>query len=123
MAETSTAHGSPSSEGRSTLTNGVIGGAVGIVLFFLPFSPLLGGAVAGYLETEDGAALKAGAVSGLVALVPLFLFGLFALLFILGFGPFSLALIAVFAFLLVAAYTVGLGALGGLLGAYLEDEL
>lgn len=123
MAETSTASAAPTDRGRSTLLNGVIGGAVAIVLAFLPFSPLLGGAVAGYLETDDGEAVKAGVVAGIVALVPIVLFGGFVLAFLLGFGPRGFGLVALFLLVLGGLYSVGLAALGGLLGAYLEDEL
>ena len=110
-----------------TTFNALIGGVVtAATAMFVPLSPVLGGAVAGYLEGgETDAGLKVGALSGLVALVPLLLLVPVVLLFVPVFGPrgaFGVLLVAVFAFLLVAAYTVGFGALGGALGAYLERE-
>ncbi|MFU8866628.1 DUF5518 domain-containing protein [Natronococcus sp.] len=111
--------------GTSTALNAVIGGAVGIVLSFVPLSPVLGGAVAGYLEggdTDDG--LKVGALAGLVALLPIALIGFF-LLFLLGFGgtPAAFGILGLVGLFFVAIYTVGLGALGGVIGVSVEEEL
>ena len=110
--------------GTSTTLNAVLGGVVGIVLSFVPLSPVLGGAVAGYLEggdTDDG--LRVGALAGLVALLPLSVIGFF-LLFLLGFGANSavLGVLGLVAFLFVTIYTVGLSALGGVIGVYAESE-
>ena len=111
----------------NTAFNALIGGVVtAATALFVPLSPALGGAVAGYLEgggTDAG--LKVGALSGLVALVPLLLLVPVVLLFVPVVGPrgaAGLLVVAAFAALLVAAYTVGLGAVGGVLGAYLERE-
>jgi hypothetical protein len=110
--------------GTSTALNAVLGGVVGIVLSFVPLSPVLGGAVAGYLEggdTDDG--LRVGALAGLVALLPLSVVGFF-LLFLLGFGANSavLGLLGLVALLFMTVYTVGLSALGGVIGVYAESE-
>ncbi|WP_247002397.1 DUF5518 domain-containing protein [Halosolutus gelatinilyticus] len=111
----------------STAINALIGGVAGIVLSFVPLSTLLGGAVAGYLEgstTNDG--LRVGAIAGLVMLLPMLFIGLFLVPFILGFwtggGP-SFALLAIFVLVFGAVYTVGLSAVGGILGVYVKDEL
>lgn len=107
--------------------NALLGALVTVVLSFLPFSPTLGGAVAGYLEERDG--LRVGAISGLFASLPLFgvvfLLGVVALG--LGFadfaiGGFLLFVLGVFAVLFVVAYAVVLSALGGLVGVYLAEE-
>lgn len=110
--------------GTSTPLNAVIGGVVGIVLSFVPLSPVLGGAVAGYLEggdTDDG--LKVGALAGLVTLVPIALVG-FVLLFVVGFGgtPAAFGILGLVGLFFVALYTVGLGALGSVIGVAVEDE-
>lgn len=113
-----------------TLVNALIGAVVGLLLFFLPFSPALGGGVAGYLQnrgTRDG--VTVGALSGLFAAIPgavvltVFL-GFFAVVGVtapraglLGFG-FLFLLVA----LAVAAYTVLLGALGGAVGGFVREE-
>jgi len=118
----------------STL-HALIGAVVTVVFSFIPFSPVLGGGVAAYLndaDTSDG--VRIGAVSGLIATVPLLLFGLlvfaiFGLFTISGPGMngMALGLGGLFVLLLVAvvavAYTVGLSALGGYLGSYFVGEV
>ena len=63
-----------------TLLNALLGALVTVVLSFTGFSPILGGAAAGYLQQNgpgDGA--RVGALSGLVASLPVLLvFILFA---------------------------------------------
>jgi hypothetical protein len=110
--------------------NALVGAAVTVLLGFVPFAPVLGGALAAYLdESEDG--LRIGTVSGVIATVPTVLFVLAILAFgtfLVGFGApaQSQALVLVGGALVVvvlsAAYTVGLSALGGYLGAYLVQE-
>lgn len=111
-----------------TLRNALIGAVVSVVLAFLPFSPALGGGVAGYLQgpsREDG--LRVGAYAGLVAAIPILLVvTLFGSLFFLGafFEP-RAAFGFVFVLLVFGVgllYTVGLSALGGYLGAYVAAE-
>lgn len=108
------------------LLNAVFGAAVtAITTPFVPFAPLLGGVLSGYLDagsTESGA--KIGAVSGAIALVPLLII-VPLLLFVLFLDPVFAAgvllVIGVVAVFLVA-YTIGLGALGGILGVYIKQE-
>ena len=110
----------------STLVNVLVGGIAGIVLGFVPFSPVLGGAITGYLEeSTPREAVKAGAMAGVVMLVPFAFFGLFVAAFLLGFGdaPLALGIFGFFAFVFAGFYTVGLSALGGYIGDYLRDEL
>ncbi|RXK46670.1 DUF5518 domain-containing protein [Halorientalis pallida] len=110
--------------------NALIGGVVTIVLSFTGFSPILGGAVAGYLNQRDG--VRVGTLAGLIALVPLIL-GLFFFGGVLGLfsifggrgammaGGIGL-IITLFAFAFVSAIIVGLSALGGYVGEYLYTE-
>ncbi|MDZ7851053.1 MAG: DUF5518 domain-containing protein [Halodesulfurarchaeum sp.] len=127
---------SKSAGARSPVLNAIIGGIAGVILSFIPLSPILGGAIAGYLQDGTGEnGVKVGAGAGLVMLLP-FLFIGFFLVMILGFGgishtygmefgatPFFVGLIGLFAIALTALYTVGLSALGGYLGVYVRREL
>ena len=122
-----------------TWLNAVVGGVVTLVLApVLPFAPVLGGAVAGYLEAGErgvrrASGLRVGAAAGTVAFVALLVFAvllgnlLFAVLtglvgappgFVSGLG------FAVFLFgaLFGALYVVGLSAVGGWLGVRVSDE-
>lgn len=114
-----------------TLVNALLGAVVSVVLTFLPFSPLLGGLLAGYLQggnRSDG--LRVGAISGIIALVPLlgfvFLLGGLWGFFLLGGMPVRASAVGIVAILfvlaLVAVYTVGLSALGGYLGNYVKTD-
>jgi hypothetical protein len=131
-----------------TLVNAAIGGAVAIVTSVLlgPASPVVGGAVSGYLQrgdTKEGAIV--GAVAGGITLVPFLLFaGLFAVVGIapvIGvfatipvetiagapegvalFGGGVFVLFFVFALVTGALLIVGFGALGGIVGAYAARE-
>jgi hypothetical protein len=111
----------------NTYLNALIGAVAGVVLSFLPFSPVLGGAAAGYLERRDG--LRVGTIAGLFMAVPflglLVLFGGFVAAF-LGFGDVfaagSILVVGVVVFLFTVVYTVLLSAVGGLVGVYVADE-
>lgn len=105
---------------RSTLLNALVGGVVAIVFSFVPVSPAFGGAVAGYLEADDG--LRVGAIAGLVAAIPFGLVALLIALFVLGIGPAELAVVVVVFFLLAVVYSVVLAAVGGLVGELLAEE-
>lgn len=110
----------------STL-HAVVGAIVTVLVSFLPFSPVVGGAVAGYLEGPDtDQGLRVGAISGVFASIPLVLLGLalvvFGSLFLgFGLGIVGVLLVVVFGGLLLGLYTVGLSAIGGYLGAYVAD--
>jgi len=109
-----------------TLLNALLGALVTVVLSFTGFSPILGGAAAGYLQQNgpgDGA--RVGALSGLVASLPVLLvFILFA--GALPFFPLRIAaasfVFLVFVAVFVIGYTVALSAAGGYIGGYVEEE-
>lgn len=115
---------------RRTGVNALIGGISSIVLAFLPFSPLIGGFVAGYLHDADrSAAIRVGALAGLVALIPLLFVG--TLVFLFAAGGFLVGVpraSIVFIFIIFAAgtlallYTIGLSAAGGYLGAIVAED-
>ncbi len=112
--------------------NAAIGAVVGLLTFFIPFSPALGGAVAGYLHNEPGrAGAVVGGVSGGLAAIPgtLVLFlgaSVFLTAGITTAGPraglVGAVLLLLFVALVVAVYTVALGAVGGWVGAFARDE-
>lgn len=109
-----------------TLLNALIGALVTVVLSFTGFSPVIGGGVAGYLQgngTSDG--LRVGAISGLVASIPMLL--VFLLVFgALPFLPFEFAALSfvfmIFVAVFLVGYTVLLSAAGGYVGGYVEKE-
>lgn len=111
----------------NTYFNALIGASVSVILGFIPFSPLLGGGLAGYLDggdTRSGA--RVGAMAGVLASIP------FALLAVLGLALFiivpeggaiglSIGLVAIV--LIIVIYTVGLSVIGGVLGVYVNNEV
>ena len=117
--------------GMSFWVSALLGAVVSAVASFVPFSPVIGGGVAGYLyggSREDG--LRVGAVSGAIAAIPVIL--LVGLVFG-GIGFFTIvedAFRATVFFvglllvvtLLVAAFSAGLSAVGGYLGVYVREE-
>lgn len=114
----------------NTVLNGLIGGVVAIVLSFIPFSTVLGGAVAGYLEGGDyNAGGKAGGIAGVVAFLPFvaILAGLALFVPVMGgTGAGQQAAIWLMALLILtvsAVYTIGFGIVGGVIGVYLKREL
>lgn len=69
----------------STPISALIGAVIGVVFFFIPFSPILGGAIAGYLEggtTNDG--MRVGAFAGLIMLIPIGFIGMAAIMLVFG---------------------------------------
>lgn len=114
--------------GSSTAINALIGAAAGVILSFVPFSTLLGGTIAGYLEDGDARdGLRVGAIAGVIMLIPMVFMGMFFMMFFVGFGtggaPLAFGMMAIFMLMFGALYTVGLSAVGGYLGIYLKDEL
>lgn len=111
-------HGSP-----DTLSVGVIGAVVTAVLSFIPFSPVVGGGVAGYLQRGDaGAGARVGAVAGLIATLPVAVLLGFLVAGFVASGAGFVAGIAAVALGVSALFAVALSALGGYLGVYLADE-
>ncbi|ARS89699.1 DUF5518 domain-containing protein [Natrarchaeobaculum aegyptiacum] len=117
---------------HGTLVHAIVGAIVGILLSFIPFSTVIGGAVAGFLEGpnhRDGA--LAGALAGAITFLPAAGIALLALAFV-GFGtafaaiPIEGAAVlfvgVVLAFATILIYTVGLALVGGFLGAALARE-
>ncbi|WP_324757517.1 DUF5518 domain-containing protein [Haloarcula sp. GH36] len=116
---------------QDTLLNAVIGAvATAVLSSFVPFAPLFGGAIAGYLEGGDrNDGLRVGTISGVIGLVVVMvffglffvMFGLFTLEAPLAFGALGIVvfLVAIVGGLL---YIVGLSAAGGWLGNYVKYD-
>jgi hypothetical protein len=108
--------------GTSTLALAVVGAVAALLTTFVPGSPILGGALSGWLHREDprqGATI--GGVSGLLFAFPAVAFGtLFVGVFLgaslFGAVPGAFGVLVLLAFAVGVAYTVGLGAVGGYLG-------
>lgn len=86
--------------------------------------------MAGYLEGGDyGSGAKVGAITGIIAFLPLVLLIGIALLLVpvmstAGLGiQLSLWVAVVFILLFAAVYVVGLGIVGGVLGVYVKEEI
>jgi len=107
---------------RGLWLNALLGAVVTVLLSFVPFSPVLGGAAAGYLNGEDG--LQVGAASGLLAALPSLAVPLFAL-FLFGFIGADAAVLFLLVAVVVVVWvllSVALGAAGGYIGVALAGE-
>lgn len=109
---------------RSVPTNATVGAVAAIVFGFVPFSPVLGGAVSGYLQrgSRDDV-LAAGGLSGLLSTLPLVVVFLFLAVGLvvgtadaLAGGALLVAVVVLLALLFSVLFTVGLGVLGGYVG-------
>ncbi|WP_266075393.1 DUF5518 domain-containing protein [Haladaptatus caseinilyticus] len=109
---------------NDTLVHALIGAAVTLVTSFVPFSPVLGGAVAAYLSDADtGDGVKIGAISGAIATIPMILIGfLFASIFLFGSAPGGFTVFLLVIGMIAILYTAGLSALGGYIGAYMTNS-
>lgn len=125
-------HRDPSDEPTGTARSyAVLGAVVAVLLSFVPFSPLAGGSVAGYLGRHgSGGAVGTGALSGFLSVAPLL-----SILAFLTVGIYtgladvqqaSLGVVSAVAMclvlLVVAIYGTGLGALGGFIGGRFADS-
>ena len=129
---------------RSGFVNALLGAVVMTVFSWIPFAPVVGGALSGYLEAGDAHAtgpasrrgVRVGALAGVLTTIPAVLVlafvgslvtvGWFGMSTSGGMGPrVSLGLpvfawgLAMFVLVFALVYHVGLSALGGWLGAEL----
>ena len=109
----------------------VLGAVTAAFLSFIPLSPVLGGALAGYLERGESARIvSVGAVSGLLAVLPLLALLTFTLVGVvaglLAVDQIGAGVVVGAAMVLggafVAAVGVGLGALGGYVGGTFAER-
>lgn len=113
---------------RGVRTNAIVGAVASAVFGFVPFSPVLGGAVAGYLQRGDrDIGLRVGGLSGLLAVLPVVVVLLFVFVGLVAGATGSQALpvvavaaaVTAVALLFALLFSVGLGAAGGLLAVEL----
>lgn len=106
--------------GDSSIVIAIAGAIVSVLTGFIPFSPLFGGALAGWLVREDerrGAMV--GGLSGLIISLPFgfFFIPIFGLVFFdVGFSGLLFVPILLFIAFIGLCYTVGISALGGYFG-------
>lgn len=121
----------PGSEREVLFAHAVLGAVATGLLSFVPVSPILGGGVAGYVHRDRASGpTKTGAVSGLLAalpVVPVVLFaavGLFTGFIAADVGGLGVVvgIGTVIALLGTLIYFVGLGALGGFLADAIADD-
>jgi len=112
-----------------SLKHALVGAAVSLVTFFLPFSPALGGVVAGYLHGPDReAGATVGGLSGVFAALPGAVLATLVAVALFAVGPARRSgLLVALAFLLVflavaVVYGGVLGAVGGFVGSFLDGE-
>lgn len=117
--------------GHFFLINAVLGAVVSVLTSFVPFSTVLGGVVAGYLEQEDsGRTISVGAVVGLLSVAPVAVFLVFLfgglVVGLLDVGTAGVAIVAAVGLLVVlavvTAIAAGLGALGGYIGGWIAAD-
>lgn len=112
-------------------SSAVLGAVATTVLSFVPFSPILGGGLAGYLEQPaSGRPASVGALSGFLSMAPALvllvfvtvgLYSGFAAIQEAGLG-FVVVAGMFFGLLAIGTYGVGLGALGGFVGGRLAES-
>lgn len=106
---------------------GVVGAMVGTLLAFVPLSPALGGAAAGYLDPDPAASgLGVGTIAGLFAALPAVVLTLSVGAGLVdglrpGLVPAAMAVLAA-AVLCSLVYLVGLSAVDGYLGRRVQDS-
>ncbi|MFT4891976.1 MAG: fatty acid desaturase [Halobacteriales archaeon] len=114
-----------------SLASAFVGAVVTVVFSFIPFSPVLGGAVAAYLKKDDSnESLRVGAITGIMAAAPLvliitFVFGFLSLIPLAEGEPVATGffwVILLFSAGVILVYSVSLSAAGGFVGHVLLER-
>ena len=105
---------------------GVAGALISSLLSFIPLSPILGGAVAGYLNPNpESSGLGIGTTAGVFGSLPLLVVIIFTSVGLILSAPSETAAAVVTAvsivLLLILPYFVGLSAIGGYLGGWIRQ--
>jgi cell division protein FtsL len=109
----------------NSYVNALVGAVVTVLLSFIPFAPLVGGAVAGFLERREGT--RIGVFAGVFAAIPLFLLlllfgGALTVIPIPHGGVESIVVVVLLVVFFLLLYVVVLSAVGGVVGVYLGEE-
>jgi len=121
----------PDESAGSYLSAAVVGAVVTAFVSFIPFSPAIGGGVAGYLESlRSERGIGPGALSGLLGAAPLLVIllfvtaGLYVGLASVSAAGLEVVTVAVMlvAGLFATVFAVGLGAVGGYIGGRIADS-
>jgi hypothetical protein len=106
----------------STTGNAMLGAMITIVASFVPFSPVIGGAVSGYLNRgSDSSAVRTGGLAGLFAAIPVVTVFAVIVWSLLGSATGLTAIIVaslVVSLIISVAYMIGLSVLGAYLGTH-----
>lgn len=120
-------HGRARKKGKRTprWILGVVGAMVGTLLSFVPLSPLIGGAVAGYLDPDESASgLGNGAIAGLLGMLPVVVWsgitGIGVVMNLDGELTGLAAILGAVFLVFTLIYFIGLSALGGYIGGKLR---
>lgn len=106
-----------------TASNALAGAVVSIVTSSIPFSVVIGGLAAGYLQQGDSwAGLRVGLLSGLFLAVPLFIVLGAIIAGVVAAGLLVIGLLLFFGMLFSLLYAIILSALGGYVGGYLATR-
>lgn len=107
----------------SLASNALVGAVVTVVVSFVPFSSLVGGAVAGYLQQDDArAGFRAGIVTGLFLALPVTLIFGVLLTGIIIEGFVTVSLIILMSIIVSLIFTIIMTSLGGYIGGYLATD-
>lgn len=113
----------PEVEPPTFRANALLGAFVSAVTSFVPLSGILGGGVAGYLQTDDTwSGALVGALSGLLLALPLVIVAGVLLFGLAAEGLAVFALFGLFLLLFALTFSIGLSAIGGAVGSYLRKN-
>lgn len=107
----------------SLASNALLGAMIAVVASFVPFSPVLGGAAAGYLEQAEGwSGVRAGIFTGLFLAVPSTIFLSVLAIGLVADGVALVGLAVGLGVLFSIATSVAMTAIGGYAGGYLYQK-
>lgn len=111
------------SDAPTFVANALLGAAITVLVSFIPFSGLLGGGVAGYLETADSwSGAIVGLASGAILSAPIAAIAIAVAIGLAAEGLAVWGLALLVGMLFAIAFAIAIPAIGGALGSYLRDR-